>query len=106
MHQGLDKKGGGAENVDVTILYWHVLNAFTFTFRGSSSTAKRLKGAGRRIINKNFDQQLVEWVLQKRAENTRLSGRAIQQQAELFLKQIDGVDGKIKVFNAFWNTFL
>lgn len=40
-----------------------------------------LKGAGRPLLNKDFDEELYQWIRDKRAQKQRVSRRIIQEQA-------------------------
>jgi len=58
------------------------MNIFNFS-ESSSKTfpKKRLSGAGRRLLNKDLDDELITWIQARRQMKQRVSRRLIQQEA-------------------------
>jgi hypothetical protein len=54
-----------------------------------SHPKKRLPGGGRHLADKNFDDELSNWIKQQRAEKQRITRRIIQQQALTMIQKTE-----------------
>ena len=56
--------------------------------RGSSiGTRKRLDGAGRKVKDEDMEETLLNWILEMRDQNLRVSRRTVQVQAKAFASE-------------------
>lgn len=69
--------------------------------RGPTSTRKRLGGAGRKVKDEDMEETLLNWVLEMRDQNLRVSRRMLQVQAKVFASK-----GSFKASKGWLDKFL